>query len=386
MSLASFMKKLDYIDALRGLAVLSVLVLHCLHGLLENFPGSVKNIVANGGRGVQLFYIVSAFTIFLSYSKRNQFEKFVDLNFFIRRFFRIAPMYYVAIIYYLFQNGLWMRNSFGYDVELNHWSIISNLFFFHGVYPYWLNTVVPVGWSVSIEVFFYCMIPFLFRRIKTINHAIILFIISLAVGACLSNYILASNIIGDRLNAEIFVFFYLPNHLPVFACGIILYFLICQPRQSLNINPSLLFLVALLFLGDLATEKRLFMATFTNHILFSIAFVLLTYALSKRAFTIVVNPVTRYLGKISYSLYLVHMGVLYWIEKLNLSTITAQNSQTATVVEFVMRFVLLSVGSVLLATLFYHVVEVPFQKLGKRLIARHEGRQQAEVGQLSLAK
>ena len=357
---------------------MSVLVIHCYNEIEKNLPGWIQNSLMNGARGVQLFYIISAFTIFLSYSRRDEFEKHVDLNFFIRRFFRIAPMYYVAIGYYLLQNGIEMEHPYG--------PILSNFLFLHSLHPFWISTIVPVGWSVSVEVFFYCMIPFLFKKIKNINYAIVFFIVSLVFSSILNKYMLASSILKGEINSEWFVIFYFPYHLPVFACGIILYFLICQPRQSLNINPSLLFLVALLFLGDLATEKRLFMATFTNHILFSIAFVLLTYALSKRAFTIVVNPVTRYLGKISYSLYLVHMGVLYWIEKLNLSTITAQNSQTATVVEFVMRFVLLSVGSVLLATLFYHVVEVPFQKLGKRLIARHEGRQQAEVGQLSLAK
>ena len=57
-------------------------------------------ILANKGKyGVQLFFIASAFTLFLSRHRRSEVG---NKNFFIRRFFRIAPMYYLGIILYLF--------------------------------------------------------------------------------------------------------------------------------------------------------------------------------------------------------------------------------------------------------------------------------------------
>ena len=96
--------KLKYIDALRGLAILGVLIVHCGgHGDNGAIPQSLLAIISNGARGVQLFFIVSAFTLFLSMTHKYEQEKHPKLNFFIRRFFRIAPMYYIGIVYYLFQ-------------------------------------------------------------------------------------------------------------------------------------------------------------------------------------------------------------------------------------------------------------------------------------------
>jgi peptidoglycan/LPS O-acetylase OafA/YrhL len=53
------------------------------------------DFTAYGARGVQLFYMVSAFTL-LSVSR----QPFNARSFFIRRFFRIAPAFYIAMIAY----------------------------------------------------------------------------------------------------------------------------------------------------------------------------------------------------------------------------------------------------------------------------------------------
>jgi peptidoglycan/LPS O-acetylase OafA/YrhL len=61
-------KKFDYIDAIRGLAIFMVIVLHT--GQYGTSIGSslTNKILANGARGVQLFFVASAFTLFLSYN------------------------------------------------------------------------------------------------------------------------------------------------------------------------------------------------------------------------------------------------------------------------------------------------------------------------------
>ena len=54
--------RLDWLDALRGLAVLAVVLVHTGQSLhLE--PGVLQKISAAGQYGVQLFFIVSALTI-----------------------------------------------------------------------------------------------------------------------------------------------------------------------------------------------------------------------------------------------------------------------------------------------------------------------------------
>jgi len=90
--------KLKYIDVLRGIAVLGVLMVHCSYfGSNFVFPKVIKSFFENGAMGVQLFFFTSAFTLFLSMNNRIDNEKLPYINFFIRRFFRIAPIYYLGI-------------------------------------------------------------------------------------------------------------------------------------------------------------------------------------------------------------------------------------------------------------------------------------------------
>ena len=93
--------KLRFVDALRGFAILGVLVVHCGQIGINEYPSLVQNIILNGAMGVQLFFVASAFTIFLTYANLYDKEANPNVNFFIRRFFRIAPMYYLGIIYFL---------------------------------------------------------------------------------------------------------------------------------------------------------------------------------------------------------------------------------------------------------------------------------------------
>src|SRR5690349_748407 len=98
--------KLGYIDLLRGIAILGVLMIHTGGQTDATYmPETVRTIILNGRMGVHLFYFASAFTIFLSYQNRYNKELHPVKNFFVRRFFRIAPLYYIAVIYYLWQNG-----------------------------------------------------------------------------------------------------------------------------------------------------------------------------------------------------------------------------------------------------------------------------------------
>lgn len=62
-------KHLTYLDALRGLAVLGVILVHCT--LITNQTGKFLVLGFAGQRGVQLFYVISAFTIFHSLSIRK---------------------------------------------------------------------------------------------------------------------------------------------------------------------------------------------------------------------------------------------------------------------------------------------------------------------------
>ena len=73
--------KLKYIDALRAFAILGVLMVHCNQYGTNIYPALIENVFNKGALGVQLFYIASAFTLFLSLSQRCKKIQFQTRNF-----------------------------------------------------------------------------------------------------------------------------------------------------------------------------------------------------------------------------------------------------------------------------------------------------------------
>ncbi len=367
------MRKLVYIDSLRGLAILSVLLVHCGQHGSQLSPSVLQLIVNNGLHGVQLFFVASAFTLFLSMSKRSKEESNAKSNFFIRRFFRIAPLYYLGIIYYLIQNGRGPRPELGDVLYVSNWNIISNFFFVHGFNPYWINAVVPGGWSITVEVLFYCFVPFIFKKVRNLNQALNLFIISIILNFVLSMVLRSAGLIPDHELMDKYLYYYLPNQLPVFACGIILFFLITCPKETWYIKPETLLLLACLFLCFLSTfylsiERAIF---FPGHVLYAIGFVALGFALSKKKFFLLSNPITSYIGKISYSMYLVHFSILHLMESFNLFDLMNFKNKYFNVFNFGLRYAILLCLTVIVSTAVYHLIELPFQRIGKKIIDRN---------------
>lgn len=365
------MQKLEYIDALRGWAIVGVLMVHCSQFGYNSYPLSIQNMMMNGARGVQLFYVISSFTLFLSFTYRYNTEAKPNFNYFIRRYFRIAPMYYVGVVYYLLQLRInTPTNSLPIE-NISFLGILSNIFFIHGFYPYWMNIVVPVGWSVAVEVQFYCLVPIIYRYVKTLNQAVQLLLLSIILNLFITTvFIKYTNGQTDSIWKD-FLYFYLPNQLPVFVCGIIMFFISTEPRSNLKLDKKLLLLFCILFLVDIGSGKNII---FSDMLLFSFTFVLIGYMLSFKKYNIFVNSIVTHLGKISYSIYIVHFAVLYWMEKYNLINFVDSSIMYSTLLNFCVRFILLLSINLLICSISYKYIELPFQNIGKRIININEER------------
>lgn len=351
-------KKYEYIDSLRGLAILLVIMSHA--ALMSPSSGIIPRglyyFMERGIHGVQLFFIVSAFTLTISYYGRKG-EDHELRNFFIRRFFRIAPMFYLAIIYFTY--AVFLNYNFA-DFE---WSkipakgIISSFLFANGLFPAWINSYVPGGWSVTVEFMFYCILPFICRWVTNINRSMFFVYITLLLSSVF-NVLLT----GSSFDKYDFLYYYLPNQLPVFGLGILAYWISKEEINKIKtINILLLAIVVFIYC---------FVFQLSFHILYSLVFFLLLVTLKNKPYRFFSNKVMAIIGKCSFSMYLVHFAILGVLNKYKISFLIEANTVASGLADLALLFLLVSATAFVISYFTYKYIEVPGQNLGRRLIKK----------------
>lgn len=357
------LKKFAYIDALRGLAILGVLMAHCGQHGRNTYPQLIVSIISNAQHGVQLFFIVSALTLFMSMKERSNSEKYPYLNFFIRRFFRIAPLFYVAILYYLWEYGLGPRYWLGDALGISIYNIIASATFTNGLNPYWINSLVPGGWTIAVEMTFYLFLPLLYKTVKNLKSALLLTIVVSVISKLLHHVLYNKVLISDVNLWREYLHMYFPSQLPTFLIGVVLFYLIGDQRcnsgnaRSFFLSCALL-IISILFIAQIITQN-----VTPKYFYFSIAFAMLTYSLFLNPVKLLVNQFTVFIGKISFSMYITHFAVLYFMEIFNFVDFASNR-----IVNFVIRYLFLLGTTVGLSFITYTLIEKPGQNTGKRLI------------------
>ena len=83
------------------------------------------------------------------------------------------------------------------------------------------------GWTIAAEMMFYLSFPILVMRINSFQRALVLFVIA-CVQALTLNSIATGILSGDPVLLSEFVYEWLPNQMPIFTSGFVLYFLILR--------------------------------------------------------------------------------------------------------------------------------------------------------------
>ena len=338
------------LDDLRGIAILAVIVYHYFFVYyrkmeIENiFLENIKlfNDYLNlGAFGVSLFFLVSGFVIPMSLQGLN--KKKVVSNFFIRRFFRLYPTYWFAIIFISIIILLFKDNN-AYTVK----QIFINFTMFQDIFR--VDSIDGVFWTLMIELKFYLLTAFLFyfSLLKNINFIIISFLILSIITLLELNT--NNSIINAILNRN-----HLWSYLMLMYLGTSFYFYTKKDISKYNLI-SLILIVSTYFMLN---HYFLSDTGFGNKFGYSLATVLAIIS-----FTILLNykknisKVTTFFGNISYSLYLLHQVLGYFFISILLdSNIYMPFAQ---IIDFIV-ITLITVG-------VNKYIEIPSNKIGHKYV------------------
>ena len=366
---------LDFVDALRGLALLGVVLVHTGQRVTELSPRTAE-VTSYGAFGVHLFFVASAFTLFLSLHRRSRSETRPTLNYFLRRVFRIAPLFWLAIPFYLVWNGAgpqyWAPHG------ITRMDVLATAAFVNGWNPTAINSVVPGGWSIAVEMNFYLLVPFLFTRLTNLRRCLRFFITCVAaqwaLNAAMRPVFVRYLALDEQYLADLMHTLWLPTQLPVFAAGFALYYVLAPhlagarrdtDQPSRHDRPS----VGLLLATGVAVLAQLRLApssTFAGSM-----FAILAGGLALRPSRLLVNAATRYLGDISYSGYLVHFAVLDVADR-GIRHFGAVPRDP--LMHLALLYVAVLVGTIIAATATTRLIEEPARRLGRLLIASLESK------------
>lgn len=376
----SSIRRYQYIDALRGYAILGVIAIHSAHSF-GSFDYFFQRGFRDAGYGVHLFFVASALTLFLSLSKRSSDEQRPYANFFIRRFFRIAPLFWFAILaYYLLGLIPWEQKMMSMRPELQSWNYWLTFSFLHGWSPATINKVVPGDWSIAAEMTFYLFLPWLFLGIKNLRTALWLTIAAIAVAIIFDQLVRKSfplifPLFEISSNLHLFLEFNFVRQVPTFLMGIVLYFIVVKHEfgQWLarnNYSHMMLVMVFILCIFLPYNENNYV----PESILYSIVFVMFAAVLSGLNSKIYINQFICGLGKISFSGYITHFFVVDVVRfSFPMEALNGRDKFIVTLALLVFIFFVVLITA-LCSTITYKFIEKPGIRAGNKIITAWEQR------------
>ena len=298
-------KYLDHIDALRAISVILVILFH-LNPEYFYF----------GYLGVDIFFVISGYVISNSIYDQQIIKKKSIAQFYIKRFKRIFPILFLVIITflatYIFLSPLSGNTNFYLNSAITSLLGISNFYYINNEINYFLNeSINPLlhTWSLGVEEQFYILYPlfivYLFKFLKG-NFEKIFFIIFSLMFLSFFVYYYADGIFGN---------FYFPiSRFWEIGFGCLAFFYL---NMSYNYKKILnLFFIIIIFsiFYKSGFEKNI---KETNLLITILTFICITSMRgieNKDINKYIKKSKLPYLGKLSYSLYLWHLPVLYFCE------------------------------------------------------------------------
>ena len=278
-------------------------------------------LASHGWKGVWVFYVLSGFII--PYSISQYPDQILSIkNFLLRRLLRIQPSYIAALALSIFVFGFLLENSDYFDLS----AIIINFFYLAPFTGH--NWLLSISWSLGVEAQFYIFIACFYRYLTSKNQVIRISVLALFI----SLFLVAKGL-------PEYHWCLLPTWSPFFATGLIVFL-----RRTGKISTQEFTCIALIVIPIL-------LITWTKWftlVAFLSGFVILYLPSNSK-----LKLPGYFLGKISYSFYLVHFPIMiaikhYFIEPMNL-----------VMKQPILSIFFLFTSAILVTIPFYYFVEKP---------------------------
>jgi peptidoglycan/LPS O-acetylase OafA/YrhL len=335
-------RRLTEIDSLRGIAAMLVVLFHYTTRYDELF-GHVTPPAGSlpwGHYGVNLFFMISGFVIFMTLEKTRQ-----PLDFVVSRFSRLYPAFWLAVIMtFLVTHWLGLPGKLvSFDTALLNLTMVHSFF--------GISHVDSVYWTLEVELIFYAWALLAFRlRLLPQVHLLLaaLFVLRLT-------YFGFERLLHIDLPWIVYRLLMLKS-IPWFAAGIMAYRLVAgagTPRRDLGI-----LLAAVIVLGIIDGPGMALLLA---------AFWAILYGAACGRLSFLNHRILVGLGVISYTLYLVHENI-GWAVILRLEQ-AGMHANAAIALALVLAIVL--------ASLLTYLVERPAMRA---IRTRYRQRKAAHAG------
>ncbi len=359
------------LDGLRAIAFLMIFGFH-------------TGVIDFGWMGVQMFFVFSGFLItgILLRMKANLPTWEYFKKFYIRRFFRIFPLYYFYLLL-IFIGATWSL-SVSYKPRVMRavidqiWYAILYLYnFYSASNSFNSSRMLDHLWSLSVEEQFYIIWPLLILLVNE-KHLKKLFVAGIIAGPVFRFIIFIIYQTGEIASLRNYVWlpiYTLPfSHIDAFAFGAYI------SRFSIpNARKQLLYLSLTVPLIGFATQ---FAANGSFEPLLTLGYqvtlpdayqYIWAYSLLNYWFVVIIYCVVKenmfvrfldwlplqYLGRISYGLYIYHFPMIWLVSQIPGFSPSERSVHPAVLI-------LSFIGTVIVASLSYFILEKPFLKLKDR--------------------
>ena len=364
---------LHQLESLRGVAILLVFLFHVYgitFGKADHQPSLLLSYVTGGYTGVSLFFVLSGFLLSLPWLEHLAGYRAKPpgiVNFYVARILRIVPLYELTVLFSVLMTGAFIVGA----------KAAAFIFVGFEIFPFSV-----VWWTLATEVQFYIMLPLAFRAWSHSLATRALLLAALLGWAVLYIYLM----VLQNLPASEISYFYtksLFGRLPAFLIGIgaAALYLKMKPaaglqlatvpvRAAASVALVLLFVIlgfllqAVTGMGEAEAEKNWHLHHSYEALLWA-AMVLCLVLVRPLGAGLIVNRPLAIVGKLSYSLYLVHVPILFYlIYPAKNAAGPAAYLQSTQAWWLPLLALALSLG---LSLLTYKTIELPFLNLKKRI-------------------